>query len=116
MWAAISPIENWGLRMTATALHPSEITFTCPPWCVRTRESHLEDLSEHEGRVIHASADVEGAGWVVSLGSITFPDGTLPSDEDGVQVEIDAHCLFLSPLEVSRLVQALITATAEAQR
>lgn len=101
--------------MTATALHPSEITFTCPPWCVRTRESHLEDLSGLDGQVAHVSADVEGDGWVVSLGCVTFPDGT-PADHRWVGVEVDAQCAYLSPAETRRLVQALVTATAEAQR
>jgi len=74
----------------------------------------MQDISDYEGRVIHASADVEGADWVLSLCRITYPDGT-PVDGDEAEVELDAQCAYLSPAEARRL-PALITATAEAQR
>jgi hypothetical protein len=106
--------------MTATALHPSEITFTCPSWCRMTREEHLEELSEHQGQCIHRSPDRngtsgEGRSWAVSLSSMTFPDGTI-SDDEGVLVEVYAPNCNLTPGEARELVQAINTATAEASR
>jgi hypothetical protein len=107
--------------VSAVALHPSEITFVCPPWCRITREEHLEDLGNHQGRCFHTSADREGQGlapdetWAVALSSITYPDGT-QADDAGVTVEIDAPSVYLTPDKARALVQALIAATAEAER
>jgi hypothetical protein len=100
--------------MTAT-LHPSEIQFNCPPWCDRTREEHLEDLGNHRGRCIHYSADDRGEGWVVSVSSFTYPDGTLAEDE-ATQVEVDASSCHMTPHEARTLVRAILEAVAEAER
>jgi hypothetical protein len=102
--------------VTAVALHPSEITFTCPPWCRISREQHLEDVGNHEGHCMHYSADQEGDGWIVSLSSMTYPDGTQAGEEGRTLVEVDAHSVNLTPDEARKLVQAIITATAEAER
>jgi hypothetical protein len=107
--------------MTATTLHPSEITFVCPPWCRITREEHLEGLGNHEGHVMHYSEDKKGRGdapnegWTVSLSSMTYPDGTTAAGGE-VKVEVDAQSVNLTPDQARALVQAIITATAEAQR
>jgi hypothetical protein len=101
--------------MTVTKLHPSEITFACPPWCRIARGEHLEQIGEGEGKVTHYSPDVEGDGWIVSLSSVTYPDGT-QADDEGTLVEIDASSVNLTPDKARALVQALIAATAEAER
>jgi hypothetical protein len=47
--------------MTTIALHPSAITFTCPAWCTKTREAHLDDIGHHGGVCLHMSDDWFGA-------------------------------------------------------
>jgi hypothetical protein len=103
---------------TAVALHPSEITFTCPLWCRMSREEHLADLGNHGGRLVHYSEDTGGRGdevWAVSLSSMTYPDGTIV-DGGEVMVEVDAHSVNLTLDQARVLVQAILTASAEAER
>jgi hypothetical protein len=102
--------------MTATALHPSEITFTCPPWCTFSREEHLAQLGDHEGRVVHSGPDQTDLDrrWYVSLSAISYPDGTLT--DGGVMVNVCVEDCDLTPVEARELVEAIVAASAEAQR
>jgi hypothetical protein len=102
--------------MSATAVHPSEIAFTCPPWCRRTRAEHLEDLGNFTGRCVHHSADQTSVdGWTVGLSSFTYPDGA-PVDNEVVLVNVAVPDCDLTPSQARKLVQAIIAATAEAER
>ncbi|HEX3932848.1 MAG TPA: hypothetical protein VHW64_19310 [Nocardioides sp.] len=92
--------------MITAELNPSEIQFTCPPWCRVTREEHLQDLSNHEGRCIHWSADREGRNWALALSGYTYPDGT-PADDEGLNIELSAQTM-MTPTEARRLAAELI--------
>ena len=97
-----------------TTLHPSEIQFTCPPWCKVSREEHLEGLGNHGGRCIHWSEDREGERWAVAITSYTYPDGT-PADDEEVQLEVAAEpSTILSRMEACKLVKAILAALQEA--
>jgi hypothetical protein len=104
-----------GITMTVTARHPSRIQFTCPAWCSRSREEHLEELGNFEGRCIHSSADRTGAGWYVAISSITYPDG-VPADDAGVRVEVDTDGnIVLSAPEARTFALAILAAIEEAR-
>jgi hypothetical protein len=66
---------------------------------------------------MHSSPDQAGlpGTWAVSLSSITYADGS-PTDDGEVKVNVFVEDCDLTPAEARELVQAIVTATAEAQR
>jgi len=87
-------------------------TIVCPRWCKVSCDSHLSDLPDWDGFVIHLSAERTGDGWAVWHSRSAYIDGT-PSEAPEVTSRVDAH---LSAAAAEDLANALLEVVAETHR
>lgn len=78
-----------------TATVPIQIT--CPDWCTVSKDQHLGELEDWEGRVVHM-----GDVWIghgndyVLAGLTTWPDGT---PEERPLSKLHLHCDLSSDMQ-----------------
>ncbi|GAA1928187.1 hypothetical protein GCM10009737_32550 [Nocardioides lentus] len=90
----------------------------CPDWCTVTEQTHLDDLRNNDGEVIHSSADfghVDSEDYALS--AIGSPDGVLrPEDPTHAPVMCMAgNGELIHPDDMERHARALLDMVARAR-
>lgn len=84
----------------------------CPDWCTVSEQTHLDDLGNWEGEVIHHGLEVAGH----NLTLIALPDGTpQPEEPHHAPVMLMEGDRLVHPDEAERRARALLAMVARAR-